>query len=74
MRPLRYLLVLLGLWLPAVSWAADEIRLAAATSAQDSGLLDFLLPPFEARFGIKVQVIAAGTGKALKLGETATWM
>lgn len=66
---IRLLLVVVGLSLSNVSWGAEEIRLAAATSTQDSGLLDFLLPPFETRYGIKVRVIAAGTGKALKLGE-----
>lgn len=66
---IRMLLLTVGLSLWSMSYGAEEIRLAAATSTQDSGLLDFLLPPFETRYGIKVRVIAAGTGKALKLGE-----
>ncbi|GAM71636.1 ABC-type tungstate transport system [Vibrio sp. JCM 19236] len=51
--------------------AADEhrIRLATTTSTYHSGLLDYLLPKFESDTGIKVDVIAAGTGKALKMGE-----
>jgi tungstate transport system substrate-binding protein len=32
-------------------------------------LLDVLLPPFEQQRQIRIKVIAAGTGKALKLGE-----
>ncbi len=32
-------------------------------------MLDVLLPPFEDRFHITVDVIAVGTGKAIKLGE-----
>jgi len=43
--------------------------LATTTSTDDSGLLDFILPDFEAETGIKVDVIAVGTGQALELGE-----
>ncbi|WP_391090075.1 substrate-binding domain-containing protein [Vibrio sp. NH-UV-68] len=52
--------------------AADEkphVRLATTTSTYHSGLLDYLLPRFEQDTGYKVNVIAAGTGKALKMGE-----
>lgn len=47
----------------------QRIRLATTTSTENSGLLDLLLPPFEKKFKVKVDVIAVGTGKALKLGE-----
>ncbi|MCK5008500.1 MAG: substrate-binding domain-containing protein, partial [Spirochaetales bacterium] len=40
------------------------------TSTENSGLLAELIPPFEDRTGLKVDVIAVGTGQALKLGET----
>jgi tungstate transport system substrate-binding protein len=43
--------------------------MATTTSTDNSGLLDVLNPPFEARYGVKIDVIAVGTGKALKLGE-----
>ena len=46
-----------------------HLKLATTTSTENSGLLGVLLPPFEEKFGIKVDVIAVGTGKALKLGE-----
>jgi len=46
-----------------------ELILATTTSTQDSGLLDYLLPMFEDQFGIKVDVIAVGSGQALKLGQ-----
>ena len=51
--------------------AADRqvIRLATTTSTASSGLLDAILPKFEAKCDCKVHVIAVGTGKALKLGE-----
>jgi len=46
-----------------------DIRLATTTSTDNSGLLRFLLPKFEAAYGAPVRVISVGTGKALKLGE-----
>lgn len=51
--------------------AADNthIRLATTTSTYHSGLLDYLLPEFEQDSGYQVDVIAAGTGKSLKMGE-----
>jgi tungstate transport system substrate-binding protein len=45
------------------------LRLATTTSTQDSGLLDVILPDFEQRYNAKVEVVAVGTGQALKLGE-----
>ncbi len=49
--------------------AAPSITLATTTSAQDSGLLDVLLSDFEKQSGIKVKVIAVGSGQALELGR-----
>jgi tungstate transport system substrate-binding protein len=46
-----------------------SLRLATTTSTYNSGLLDHLLPPFEAREGIQVQVLSVGTGQALAMGE-----
>ncbi len=43
--------------------------LATTTSTQDSGLLDVLIPLFEAESGYTVQTVAVGTGQALKMGE-----
>jgi len=50
-------------------FAETRIRMATTTSTENTGLLYELLPPFEKKFNIKVDVIAVGTGKALKLGE-----
>ena len=57
--------------LGSTSVPVEERRLilATTTSTQDSGLLDSILPEFETRTNIKVDVIAVGTGQALKLGE-----
>ncbi len=46
------------------------LRLASTTSTRDSGLFDVLLPPFEVKHQCRVDVIAVGTGAALKLGES----
>jgi tungstate transport system substrate-binding protein len=43
--------------------------LATTTSTQDSGLLDYLLPLFEKDTGIKVKVLAKGTGEALEVAK-----
>lgn len=54
----------------ALALAADErLRLSTTTSTENSGLLKVLLPPFEKRFSVKVDVIPVGSGKALKLAE-----
>jgi tungstate transport system substrate-binding protein len=45
------------------------LRLSTTTSTEASGLLGALLPAFEAKTGIKVNVIAVGTGKALELAK-----
>lgn len=48
----------------------SEIILASTTSTQDSGLFDVLLPEFTRAYPqYAVNVIAVGTGEALKLGE-----
>ena len=46
-----------------------RLRLATTTSTQNSGLLDQLLPAFTQKTNIEVQVVAVGTGKALKMGR-----
>jgi tungstate transport system substrate-binding protein len=64
-------LVLCAIILPAAAQnqAGTRLRLATTTSTQDSGLLPILNPPFEKLTGITVDVIAVGSGKAIKLGE-----
>lgn len=42
------------------------ITVASTTSTKNSGLLDVLLPAFQAETGIEVRVVAVGTGKALQ--------
>ncbi|MDR3493548.1 MAG: extracellular solute-binding protein [Ancalomicrobiaceae bacterium] len=45
------------------------ITVASTTSTQDSGLFGYILPIFEAKTGIKVKVVAQGTGQALDTGR-----
>lgn len=45
------------------------LKVASTTSTRDSGLLDILLPEFEKDYDCRVDLIAVGTGAALKLGE-----
>jgi len=60
---------ILLLALPVAAQAADRLKLSSTTSTDNTGLLAYLLPFFESKFGIRVDVIAVGTGKALKLAE-----
>ena len=49
--------------------ANPTLILATTTSTQDSGLLDVLIPLFEAQTGYTVQTVAVGSGEAMKMGE-----
>jgi len=49
--------------------AATRIKCASTTSTQNSGLFDYLLPLFEKKTGIKVDVVAVGTGAAIEIGK-----
>ncbi len=53
----------------SVAPAQDRLKMSTTTSTDNSGLLNVLLPPFEKECNCRVDVIAVGTGKALKLGE-----
>ncbi|WP_171136375.1 MULTISPECIES: substrate-binding domain-containing protein [unclassified Ruegeria] len=59
--------------LVAIAVTAGESRaespfiiVQSTTSTQNSGLLDFILPGFEAETGIDVRVVAVGTGQAIR--------
>jgi tungstate transport system substrate-binding protein len=67
---IRRLIVLTGALLAAASIHAQEsIVVASTTSTEQSGLFSFMLPRFEAASGIKVKVVALGTGQALDTGR-----
>jgi len=60
-------LVLAVLCLAAPALGQTHIRLATTTSTENSGLLAKLLPPFEQRFEVRVDVVAVGSGAAMKI-------
>ncbi len=73
-----YLLSVLMLLVVLVSPVSSEqsestfnvrIRCASTTSTQNSGVFDYILPIFEKKTGIRVDVIAVGTGAALEIGK-----
>jgi tungstate transport system substrate-binding protein len=52
--------------------SSEEVRpviLATTTSTDNSGLLAEILPPFEEKEGVRVKVLAVGTGEALAYGR-----
>lgn len=70
MRPKRIVVILAVLLLCSFAAAQQRLRMLTTTSTDNSGLLKVLLPPFEKECHCSVDVIAVGTGKALKIGET----
>jgi tungstate transport system substrate-binding protein len=51
------------------SSTSSKLLLVSTTSTQDSGLLDVLLPAFTEQTGYEVNLIATGSGQALKIAE-----
>src|SRR6266498_2023531 len=70
MRPSKTALLWLCL-LPGlrVTSQSRDVVLASTTSTRDTGLLDSLLPIFEAHTGYRVRLIAVGTGQSLAMGR-----
>ncbi len=54
---------------PSISVAGQSIIVQSTTSTQNSGLFDYILPLFKAQTGSDVNVVAVGTGQALKNGR-----
>jgi len=63
------LLIISGFFYPVRAAEQKSIILATTTSAQDSGLLDALLPVFEKKTGYFVKTIAVGSGQAMAMGQ-----
>ena len=49
--------------------AADNVLRLAITTTENSGLMSYLNPEFERQTGLKLEVIIAGSGQALRLGQ-----
>ena len=50
-------------------FAETRIKMASTTSTLNSGLFDHLLPIFEKKTGITINVVAVGTGAAIEIGK-----
>ena len=48
---------------------SESVRLATTTSTVNSGLMDVLASNFEEHTGLRIELIAVGSGKALRLGR-----
>ena len=48
-----------------ICFAADILRLSTTTSTENSGLIEKLVPVFEAKHDVSVHTIVGGTGRAL---------
>ncbi|MGB0748737.1 MAG: substrate-binding domain-containing protein [Magnetospiraceae bacterium] len=59
-------LLTVGLLISAPAVAEEAIIVQSTTSTANSGLYDYLLPKFKAATGITVNVVAVGTGQAIK--------
>ncbi len=64
-----FILVLMCMGTAATASAEIRIRCASTTSTQNSGLFDYILPVFEKKTGIKVDVVAVGTGASIEIGK-----
>ncbi|MGB9498456.1 MAG: substrate-binding domain-containing protein [Dissulfuribacterales bacterium] len=68
-QALKLIIILFVIIFYGTSYAEENIlKISTTTSTRDSGLLDAILPVFEADTGIKVKVIAKGTGAAIRDG------
>lgn len=67
--PLSFVLSVLLFYIELLNADTSRIRCASTTSTQNSGFFDYLLPKFEKKKGMKVDIIAVGTGQALEIGK-----
>jgi len=51
--------------IPMATEETKLIRMSTTTSVNDSGLLGYLLPMFEEKYGYEVELYSAGTGKSI---------
>lgn len=64
--PLAFTLILSS---ASLNLAVERLKISSTTSTDNSGLFGALNPPFEERFNCRVDIIAVGTGKALKIAS-----
>lgn len=69
MKKFNFLVILCALLMLRPAAAETVMRMSTTTSTENSGLLEVLNPVFEKKYDVRLDVIAVGSGKALKLGE-----
>lgn len=69
MSAFKVAMTLVALATGGAAFAQESIIVQSTTSTANSGLYDYLLPIFEDRTGIRVNVVAVGTGQAIKNAE-----
>lgn len=69
MKLVAKLVILFIFVFSSLAIAETRLRCASTTSTQNSGFFDFILPIFESKTGIKIDVVALGTGAALENGK-----
>jgi tungstate transport system substrate-binding protein len=69
LKTLVLIAVILSVSIVSSVSAETRIRCASTTSTQNSGLFDYILPIFQKKTGITVDVVAVGTGAAIEIGK-----
>ncbi len=69
LKRIGVLLLMATMLTAATALAQTRIKCASTTSTQNSGLFDYLLPLFEKKTGIHVDVVAVGTGASIEIGK-----
>jgi tungstate transport system substrate-binding protein len=63
------LLTILGTFSGGTAATEIRIRCASTTSTQNSGFFEYILPIFEKKTNVKIDVVAVGTGAAIEIGK-----
>jgi tungstate transport system substrate-binding protein len=63
------LLTILGTFSGGTAATETRIRCASTTSTQNSGFFEYILPIFEKKTNVKIDVVAVGTGAAIEIGK-----
>jgi len=61
--------LIFSLLVGAIGCASSTLRMATTTSLYDTGLWGYLEPMFEEKYSVELDVMYAGTGKALEYGR-----
>lgn len=69
MRRIVIVSLCLILLLARYGFGGETLKIATTTSTYETGILDYILAPFEKKYNVTMHIISVGTGKAIKLGE-----